>query len=69
MVNSLDRTTEFRAFSSLYLDEGHGAISLDHQIDVAMPIPEAPLDHPPATPPQPPLRYPLSQLPERLPGC
>jgi len=68
MVNSLDRPAKLRASSSLYLDEGDRPIPLDYQIDVAMPAPEAPLNHSPATPPKPPLCYSLSEFSKRLPG-
>jgi len=68
MVNRLNRPTESGAFPSLYLDKCDGAIALDDQINVTVTAPESPLDNAPAAPPKPPLRDPLSELPECLPG-
>jgi hypothetical protein len=68
MVNSLNRPAKLRSAPSFDLDEGDSSIPLYHQIDVAMTVSEAPLHHSPAAPPKPPLRYSLSEFPERLPG-
>ena len=67
-VHRFDRTAEPRAASSLDLDERHHPMSLDHEVDVTVPGPEAPLHYAPPPPPKPPLRYPLPQLAECLPG-
>ena len=56
------------AASSLDLDERHHPVSLDHEIDVPVPAPEPALNHPPPPLPKPPLRDPLPQLAECLPG-
>jgi hypothetical protein len=63
-VDGFDRTAEPIAASSLHLHERHHTVPLDHEIDVAVPGPEAALDHTPPTPPEPPLRDPLPQLAE-----
>jgi hypothetical protein len=63
-VDGFDRTAEPIAASSLHLHERDHSIPLDHEIDVAMPGPEAALDHSPPTPPEPSLRDPLPQLAE-----
>jgi hypothetical protein len=68
MVDRLHRSSEVRPFSGFDLDECDRAIPLHDQIDVAVAAPEAPLDYPPAAPPEPTLRDSLSELPERLPG-
>ena len=68
VVNCLHRTAEFSAFSSFDLDKSDRRIPLDHQIDIAMSAPEAPLDNPPSASPKPPLRYSLAELAKRLPG-
>ena len=67
-VHRFDRTAEPIAASSLDLDERHYAISLDHEIDVAMPGAEPALHHAPPALPKPSLRDPLPQLAECLPG-
>jgi len=67
-VDRLDRTAEPRAASSLDLDERYHPVSLDHEIDVPVPAAEATLYHPPPPSPKPPLRDPLPQLAECLPG-
>src|SRR3954466_6061085 len=55
----LDRTAEPRTAARLDLDERHITVSLDHEIDVLVPAPEAALYHPPPPAPKPPLRDPL----------
>jgi hypothetical protein len=67
-VHRFDRVSELLSASSLYFDERHEPFPLDHQIDVAVPVPESALDHPPSVPPKPSFRDPLPQLPELLPG-
>ena len=64
----LDGTPKLRPLPSLYLDKCDGSISLYNQIDVAMAASEASLNNAPTAPPEPPFRYSLSELPERLPG-
>jgi len=67
-VDRLDGTAKPRAAPSLDLDERHQPVSLDYEIDVAVPAPEATLHHAPPAQPKPSLRDPLPQLPECLPG-
>jgi hypothetical protein len=64
----LNGTSELRAAPGFHLDECDGAFTLDHQIDIATTAAKATLDHPPPSPAQPPLRYSLSELSERLPS-
>jgi hypothetical protein len=63
-VDRFDGTAESVAAPSLDLDERHHPLSLDHEIDVAMPGAEPALDHTPSSLPKPPLRDPLPQLAE-----
>ena len=63
-----DRIAERATLPGLHLNECHGPLPLDHEIDVTVPAPESPLDDPPSLAPEPPLRDPLSQLAELLPG-
>jgi hypothetical protein len=67
-TSRLDGTAEPAAPPSLDLDEGHQAIPLDHEVDVAMPGAEPALHDTPPALPKPSLRDPLSQLAECLPG-
>ena len=67
-VDRFDRTAEAIPAPSLDLDERHYPIPLDHEIDVAMPGAEPALHDAPPALPKPPLRDPLSQLAECLPG-
>ena len=60
--------TEPIAFARLYLHEHDRPLALDHEIDVAMTGPKAPLKHAPTRAPEPPLRDTLAELSERLPG-
>jgi hypothetical protein len=68
IVDRLHRSSEVWPFAGFNLDKCNHAIPLDDQVDVAVAAPEASLNHTPATPPKPPLRDSLSELPERLPG-
>jgi hypothetical protein len=68
MVNGAERPAELRPFPGLHLDERYRPIPLDHQVDVPVAAAKAALHHAPPPPRQPPLRDPLSELPERLPG-
>ena len=63
-VDRFDRSAESITASSLDLDERHHPISLDHEIDVAMPGAEPALHDAPPTLPKPSLRDPLPQLAE-----
>ena len=67
-IHRLDRPAEIIAFTGLYLDEGHYPIPADDEVDVASAIPEPPLHHDPPITPEPPLRDPLSEYSELLPG-
>jgi hypothetical protein len=67
-IDRLHRASKPVAAPSFDLDKGNHAVALDHEVDIAMPTPEPTLEHPPASAPKPPLRYPLTQLAERLPG-
>ena len=68
IVDRLHRSSEGRPFTGFDFDECDRAIPLHDEIDIAVSTPKAPLDYPPATPPEPALRDSLSELPERLPG-
>ena len=63
-VDGFDRTAKPVPAPSLDLDERHHPLSLDHEIDVAMPGAEPALDDAPPVLPEPSLRDPLSQLAE-----
>ena len=63
-VDCFDWSPEPVPAPSLHFDEGHHPISLDHQIDVAMPGTEPALDDAPPPLPEPSLRDPLPQLAE-----
>ena len=63
-VDRFDGAAEPIAAPSLDLDERHYSISLDHEIDVAVPGAEPALHDAPPAPPEPPLRDPLPQLAE-----
>jgi len=67
-VDRLDGTAKPRAAPSLDLDERYQPVPLDYEIDVAVPAPEATLNHAPPPQPKPSLRDPLPQLAECLPG-
>jgi hypothetical protein len=67
-VDRFHRISELASSARLYLDEGHETFTLHHEVDVTMAVPKSSLDDAPALPPEPPLRDPLSELPECLPG-
>lgn len=67
-VNGCDRTTEVSPFPGFDLDERHRTLSFDHQVDVAVAIPEPPIHNAPTPPPKPSLRNPLPEFPEFLLG-
>ena len=67
-VDRLDRIPELTPPPSLDLDERHRSLTLHDEIDISMAVPEASLNYPPSVSPKPTLRYPFSQLSERLPG-
>ena len=67
-VHRFDRITELLPPPGFHLDERHQPFSLDHQIDVAVPVSESALNDSPSLAPKPPFRDPLPQLPELLPG-
>ena len=67
-ADRLDRFAEFQAFPRLDLDEGDDAMTLRHEVDVAVAGPEPPIHDLPAVPLQPSLGDPLAQKPELLPS-
>jgi hypothetical protein len=67
-VDGFHRISKRKASPSLYLNECDCSISLDYQIDVAVTVPESTLNDAPSLSLEPPLRDPLSQLAELLPG-
>ena len=67
-VDRSDRIAEPVTPPRLDLDEGNDSVPPDDQVDVPVPGPEAASHHPPPPDREPPLRDPLSQLPECLPG-
>lgn len=67
-VDGRDGASELGTPSSLDLHERHHAVLLDYEIDVAMPGAEAALHDAPPPASEPPLRYPLAQLAQCLPG-
>ena len=50
----------------LYLHEDDGVVCLDYQVDIAMPIAEAPPEKTPPLTGEPPLGDPLAQFPQKL---
>lgn len=67
-VNRFDGLPEPVPAARLHLDERHGPLPLDYQIDVATTGAKTALNNAPAGPLEPSLRDPLPELPERLPG-
>ena len=67
-TSRFDGISKRKAFPSLHLNERDCSFSLDHEIDVAVAASETALHHAPSLPLEPPLRDPLSQLAELLPG-
>jgi len=67
-VDGFYRISELASASRLDLDERHQALLLHDEIDVPMAVTKAALDYTPSVSPEPTLRDPLSELPERLPG-
>ena len=67
-VDGFNRTAEAIAAPSLDLDERYHPVPLDHEIDVPVAAPEAPLHHTPPPQAKPSLRNPLPQIAECLPG-
>ena len=67
-VDRLHGLPELVTSPSFDLDEDDHAFAFHHEVDVSMPRSEPPLDHPPTCSPKPPLRDPLSEYSELLPG-
>jgi len=67
-TSRFDRISKSKASPSLHFNERDCPLSLDHEIDVAVTAPESALDYPPSLSLEPPLRDPLAQLAELLPG-
>ena len=64
-THGLDGLAKLRSSARLHLDEGDEPVALHDEVNVAMAASEAAHEHAPSLSPQPPLRYPLAQLPER----
>jgi hypothetical protein len=67
-VDRFDRIPELTPAPSFDFDERHRSLALHDEIDVSMAVPEAALNHTPSVSPKPALRYPLSELSERVAG-
>ena len=67
-VHRLDRIPEPVPAARLHFDKRHHTFLLHHEVDVPVAAPKAALDDAPPPELQPPLRDPLSQFSECLPG-
>lgn len=66
--NRLHWAAELYATTCFHFDKGHHPLALDHQVDVAVAVPESTLDHAPTLSTKPSLRDPFPQLAKRLPS-
>ncbi len=66
--NRLNWAAELYATTSFHFDKSHHPFALDHQVNIAVAVPESTLDYAPTPSPKPPLRDPFPQYAKRLPS-